>query len=77
MCSVPIHQAVPFDTAIVKGVAFYLASVPGIALDGVNALPVRADYKPYMVCAPVPVPIEKDRVAGGDILIAPRAPLPP
>jgi hypothetical protein len=53
MFSVPVHQPVAFDTAVVKGIALYLASVPGIALDGINALPVRADHKPNMVCAPV------------------------
>ena len=46
MFSVPVHQPIAFDTAIVK--ALDLAGVPGIALDGVNALPVRADQKPYI-----------------------------
>ena len=45
-------------------------------LKSIDALPVRSDNKPHMVCAPVPVPVEKDSVAGGDILIAPCAPLP-
>ena len=48
MFSVPVHQPIAFDTAIVKGIALDLAGVPGIALDGVNALPVRADQKPYI-----------------------------
>jgi hypothetical protein len=73
---IPVHQPIAFDTGIVNGIALYLASVAGIALDGIDALPVSPDNKPYMVCAPVPVPVEKDSVAGGDIRIAPRAPLP-
>ena len=73
---IPVHQPIAFDTGVIDGVALYLAGVAGIALDGIDALPVRSDNKPHMVCAPVPVPVEKDSVAGGDILIAPRAPLP-
>ena len=58
---IPVHQPIAFDTGVIDGVALYLAGVAGIALDGIDALPVRPDNKPYMVCAPVPVPVEKDR----------------
>ena len=46
---VPVHQSVAFDTGIIKGVALYLASVPGIALNGLDAAAVPAKHKPHMV----------------------------
>jgi hypothetical protein len=51
--SVPVHQPVPFDTGIVKGIALNLAGVAGIALHGIDAAFVPADNKSYMVCAAV------------------------
>ena len=51
--SVPVHQPVPFDTGIVKGIALNLAGVAGIALNGIDAAFVPADNKPNMVCAAV------------------------
>jgi hypothetical protein len=50
---VPIHQPVPFDTGIVKGIALYLAGVARIALNGVNAASVCAYHKSDVVGASV------------------------
>ena len=50
---VPIHQPVPFDTFIGKGIALDFAGVAGIALNGINAASVGAYDNAYMVCAPV------------------------
>ena len=75
MFLVPIHQPVPFDTGIVKGIALYLAGVARIALNGVNAASVCAYHKPDVVGASVQIPIKENGVAGCDILIAPRSPL--
>ena len=50
---VPIHQPVPFDTFIGKGIAFDFTGVAGITLDGINAASVCADHNAYMVCAAV------------------------
>lgn len=48
----------------------------GFDLDGIDAVSVCANDKPYMVCAAVQIPIEKDSVAGGYVGIAAVAPLP-
>ena len=42
-------RPVPFDTLIVHIIAFNLAGVAGIALNGIDAAPVGADNKPHMV----------------------------
>ncbi|CCL09946.1 exported hypothetical protein [Clostridioides difficile T61] len=47
--ALPVHQPVAFDTLIVKVIAFYLAGVAGIALNGIDAAAVPAKHKPHMV----------------------------
>ena len=71
----PVHQAVALDALVVHIVTSDFAGVAAVSLYGIDPAAVRADDDAHMVGAAVQVPIEKDSISGGEVVIAPCAPL--
>ena len=71
----PVHQTVALDALVVHIVASDFAGIAAVSLYGIDPAAVCADDDAHMVGAAVQVPIEEDGVAGGEVVIAARAPL--
>ena len=69
----PVHQAVALDALVVHIVTSDFAGVAAVSLYGIDPAAVRADDDAHMVGAAVQVPIEKDSISGGEVVIAPCA----